>query len=326
MRDLAALIARRLGRPSRRSTSGTRASTAGRYSEAELDEVVRGRYPTVEAFQAKLPECCAAGVRAGGGGLVGSGSGPTRRAARPRDGRRAARGQAAHETACPGRNGLQGLQHRRPRAGAQRRAGLLLNAIDHGLLAASQQRLHEAMAFVFQNRDLELLGSPRRDPKPAARRPSHALEHLRDRRRGPGRHAGLELDVRAPGASRPTPCGGPRHRARGLEPWYARTSGERLRGAGDLLAHDRHGLYLPDYPIGTSSPSGRRRLRGESFGAEFERVTRQGRLTPTPGCAAQSGAPLRRACSPRPARRCAPSPPARRLPAHTAPARTRPGS
>ena len=58
------------------------------------------------------------------------------------------------------RHGLQGLQHRDPRARPQRRAGLLARTeIDHWFLSGvPNNAFTEALAFVFQERDLELLG------------------------------------------------------------------------------------------------------------------------------------------------------------------------
>ena len=74
-----------------------------------------------------------------------------------------------------------------------------LNDVDHWLLnGVPNTAFTEALAFVFQARDLELLGLAKPDARDEAL--AHAerlLGHLRDRRRGAGGHGGVALDVRA---------------------------------------------------------------------------------------------------------------------------------
>ena len=54
-----------------------------------------------------------------------------------------------------------------------------------------------------------------------------------------------------------------------------------------------YGLYLPDYAIGhLIAFQVAEHFRGRDFGAEFERVTRQGRLTPDAWMRGAVGAPL----------------------------------
>src|SRR4029077_13088835 len=54
-----------------------------------------------------------------------------------------------------------------------------------------------------------------------------------------------------------------------------------------------YGLYLPDYPLGhlIAFQLGRK-VAGDRFGSEFERVARQGRLTPDAWMRGAVGAPL----------------------------------
>jgi hypothetical protein len=54
-----------------------------------------------------------------------------------------------------------------------------------------------------------------------------------------------------------------------------------------------NGLYLPDYPLGhIIAFQLAKQFRGRDFGAEFERVARQGRLTPDAWMQGAVGGPL----------------------------------
>ena len=76
-----------------------------------------------------------------------------------------------------------------------------LNRVDHTLLpGVPNNAFTEALAFVFQGHDLELLGLA--SPDAAQRGDEDAqrfLGHVRDRRRRAGGHRGVALDVRPPG-------------------------------------------------------------------------------------------------------------------------------
>ena len=147
-----------------------------------------------------------------------------------------------------------------------------LYEVDHTLLAGvPNNAFTEALAFVFQARDLELLGLA----KPSAREPSGSRvlndfwATLGDRRRGAGRHRRLALDVRAPGRdARPAARGDAwRSRAGPVEPVLRAGAGREGHGAArHLLAHDRAAASTcPPTRWGTSSPSSSRsssRARG----------------------------------------------------------------
>ena len=118
----------------------------GKYTEAELDAMTKKQYPTPEAYAADIPRLLRdLGFSAGARAVPGRphrGRSLARRG--PRDGRRPARrqGPPAHARR-QGRHGLQGLQHRGPRDGPQRRADLL--AADdrpHAAAGRAQHRLH----------------------------------------------------------------------------------------------------------------------------------------------------------------------------------------
>ena len=80
-----------------------------------------------------------------------------------------------------------------------------LTTIDHTLLqGVPNTAFTEALAFVFQARDLELLGLGA--PDPAGRAPAgprRLLGHARDRGRGARRHRGLALALRPSRRRRP---------------------------------------------------------------------------------------------------------------------------
>ena len=121
-RDLAGLIKKRLGRPLEPFDIWyTGFKPRGRYSEAELDRIVQAKYATVDAFQTGLPRPPAEARLRGREVALARRAHRRRPVARrrPRAGRRAPRGQGppAHPRAAGG-DELQGLQHRRPRAGA----------------------------------------------------------------------------------------------------------------------------------------------------------------------------------------------------------------
>jgi hypothetical protein len=150
---------------------------------------------------------------------------------------------------------LQGLQHRHPRARPQRRADLLAERYrPHPSQGVPNTAFTEAIAFVFQARDLELLGLAQPDPR------NEALKTLDDfwstfEMAGVSLvdMGGLALDVCQPEADAGTAEGGdPADRPRCVEPLFRPVFGARdVDAAGHLFAHDPvQFLYLPDYPIG----------------------------------------------------------------------------
>ncbi len=201
---VAAIVESRLGRPLEPFDvwyNGFR--PRGKYTEEELDAIVRKKYPNAEAFQDDIP-----------GILVHLGFSPER-----------ARYLAARIVVDPARGSGHAL-------GAQRRADkahlrtrvekegmnykgyniavhelghnveqtFSLNDVDSTLLqGVPNTAFTEALAFVFQAHDLELLGLAKPDPQAAALQDvERLLGDLRDRRRRPRRHGRLALDVRPP--------------------------------------------------------------------------------------------------------------------------------
>lgn len=301
VRDLARAIAARLGRPLEPFDiwySGFKAR--GAYGEEELDRLVRSKYPTVEAFGTELPQV-----------LQRLGFSPERSqwladriAVDP------ARG-AGHAMGAVRREDKAHLRTRVPRGGMDYKGFNValhelghnveqvfsLNGIDRwSLSGVPNNACTEAVAFVFQNRDLELLGL--QTPSAGTRR-AQALATLWNTYE----IGGVSLvDMRVwrwmydhPGATPAELREATLAIAREVwNRWYAPVFGCR---DSDILAIYSHmivyALYLPDYPIGhIIAFQVARRLEEGDFGAELERVTRQGRLTPDGWMRGAVGGPI----------------------------------
>ncbi|HYN20980.1 MAG TPA: hypothetical protein VE078_08470 [Thermoanaerobaculia bacterium] len=289
VKDLAAVIKTRLGRnlePFDIWYSGFK--SRGSYSEAELDRIVKEKYPTVGAFQTGLPQV-----------LQGLGfSAEKARWLAERIVVDPARG-AGHAMPAIRREDKAHLRTRVPRGGMDYKGYNIaihelghnveqvfsLNGIDHVSLAGvPNNAFTEALAFVFQHRDLELLGLQ----KPSAEtRRTQALATLWNTYEIGG--VGL-VDMRVWRWMIEHPDAKPAELREATlaialdvwNRWYAPVFGVR---DSDILAIYSHmivyGLYLPDYPIGhIIAFQVADKLEEGDFGTEFERVARQGRLTP----------------------------------------------
>ncbi|HEX2642466.1 MAG TPA: hypothetical protein VHU81_05715, partial [Thermoanaerobaculia bacterium] len=162
-KDLAKLVQKRLGRPLEPFDvwySGFK--SRGRYSEAELDRIVGQKYPSVEAFQAGLPDI-----------LKGLGFAPDKASwLAERIVVDPSRG-AGHAMQAYRREDKSHLRTRIPQGGMNYKGYNIaihelghnveqvfsLNGIDQWWLSGvPNNAFTEALAFVFQRRDLELLG------------------------------------------------------------------------------------------------------------------------------------------------------------------------
>ena len=311
VRQLGALIARRLGRPLEPFDiwyPGFKARS-GR-SEEELDRLVRSKYPTVAAFQADLPRILrdlgfaperaawlAARIVVDPSRGVGHAMGA------------AMRGDQAHlRTRIPpeGMN-YKGYNIAIHELGHNVEQVLSLDGIDHWLLSGvPNNAFTEALAYSFQNRDLELLGlgGPDRDARATAAlgalwatyeigavalvdmkvwrwlyaHPEATPAELKQAVLAAARevwNAYFAPVLGRPGYMEPVPG----------------------RDACDLLAVYSHmvsyPLYLSDYAIGHIIDFQiSEKLTGPAFGAEFERMARQGRVTPDGWMKGAVGTPI----------------------------------
>jgi hypothetical protein len=172
-----------------------------------------------------------------------------------------------------------------------------LNGIDHWFLnGVPNTAFTEALAFVFQGRDLELLGLD----SPGAG--AHHLEAL-DTLWGTAEIAGVALVDMAvwrwmyahPEATPAELREATLTAARDVwNRYYAPAFGSRDEEILAIYSHMIvYGLYLPDYPLGhIIAFQVADKVTGERFGAEFERVARQGQLTPDAWMRGAVGQPI----------------------------------
>jgi hypothetical protein len=166
--QVAALIEKRLGRPLEPFDvwyNGFRAR--GAYSEAQLDEIVSKKYPTAAAFERDIPnilvklgfskeraDLLAANVAVDPARGSGHALGAAMRSAKTHLRTRVERGGMNYK-------GYNIAVHE---LGHNVEQTFSLNLIDHTLLqGVPNAAFTEALAFVFQNKDLELLGLARPD-------------------------------------------------------------------------------------------------------------------------------------------------------------------
>jgi hypothetical protein len=301
--EVAALIAKRLGRPLEPFDvwyAGFK--PRGKYTEADLDARTRKKYPTAAAYAADMPRMLqklgfsAERARFLAANIVvepSRGAGHAFGAAR--------RDDKAHLRTRVGAGGMdyKGYNIAVHEMGHNVEQVFSVTTIDHTLLqGVPNNAFTEALAFVFQARDLELLGLTGRDPNAAHYK---ALETFWATREIAG--VGL-IDMRAWRWLYAHPEATPaelREAVVGIaqEVWnryYA-----DLLGARDvpILAIYSHmvelSMYTPDYPLGHliafQVEKHFEKQKGK-FGVEFERICQLGQLTPDAWMRQAVGAPL----------------------------------
>lgn len=299
---VAKLIEKRLGRPLEPFDvwyAGFK--QRGKYSEAELDDIVRKKYPTPEAYKKDIPnilqklgfskeraEYVADNIivhpARGSGHAFGAGKRGFKAYLRTRvekDGMNyKAYNIAVHEM---GHNVEQTFS---------------LNDIDHTLLAGvPNTAFTEALAFVFQGHDLELLGLVKPDAK------SRALATLNDFW-GTYEISGVALVDMAvwhwmydhPQATAAQLKEATLGIARDIwNRYYAPVFGKKDVVLLGIYSHMIDSfLYLPDYPIGhmIAFQIERQMEKAGSIGTEFERIAKTGSVAPDLWMKKATGAPV----------------------------------
>ncbi len=290
---LAKVISTRLGRPLEPFDlwySGFRPRSTA--SEAELDRITRARYPTAEAFAKALPETLRRiGFSAERAGWLADrievdparGSGHALGAAR--------RGDKAHLRTRVGKDGMdyKGFNIAIHELGHNVEQTFSLHGVDHTLLqGVPNAAFTEALAFVFQARDLDVLGLAA--PDPDARR----LAALDDLWSCAEIAAVALVDLRMWHWMYDHPHASPAQLRQATiaiardvwNRWWAPLVGAKDSPILAIYSHMvNNQLYLPDYPIGQliaaqieehidALPTGR------TLGDEFERMASFGAVAP----------------------------------------------
>jgi hypothetical protein len=273
-------------------------------SEADLDRLTRGRYPTAAAFAKELPatlqrlgfsEEKARFLAARIAVDPARGSGHALEAAR--------RGDEAHLRTRVGADGMdyKGFNIAIHELGHNVEQVFSLYGVDHTLLrGVPNTAFTEAIAFVFQARDLEVLGLP---PPSADARRLLALNDLW----ATFEIAGVALvDIGVWHWMYDHPKATPaqlREATLGIarevwNRWYAPVFGVRDVPLLAIYSHMVSNLlYLPDYPIGHLIAAQleehlERLPPGKRLGEEIERITVQGALAPDVWMKGATGEPV----------------------------------
>jgi hypothetical protein len=273
----------------------------GPYSEAQLDEIVRKKYPTPDAYKKDIPNLLEklGFTRARAEWLAGNiavdaarGSGHALGAAR--------RGDQAHLRTRVEKNGMnyKGFNIAVHEMGHNVEQTFSLNEVDHTLLqGVPNTAFTEALAFVFQAHDLELLGLARPDAK------SRAAKTLNDFW-GTYEISGValvDMDVWTWMYAHPNATPAQLKDATlkiARDTWnrfYAPVFGRRDVPLLAIYSHMIDSfLYLPDYPLGhmIAFQIERKIESAGNLGAEFERMATQGRIAPDLWMRNATGSPV----------------------------------
>jgi len=288
--QIARLIESRLGRPLEAFDiwySGFRPGSE--YSEPQLDEIVAKKYPTAQAYQQDIPNLLvklgfsperaryvAANVVVDPGRGAGHAMGAAMRSAK------------AHLRTRVEKTGMnyKGFNVAMHELGHNVEQTLSLNDVDHTLLqGVPNTAFTEAMAFVFQGRDLEMLGLHKSDAT------SEALRTLNDFW-GTFEISGVALVDMAvwhwmydhPQATPQELKAATLHIAKEIwNSYYAPLFHKRDVILLGVYSHMIEAfLYLPDYPLGhlIAFQIEEQMKKAGSVGPEVERMVTMGRVTP----------------------------------------------
>ena len=273
----------------------------GKYTEAELDAITKKKYPTAGAFAADIPAILVKlGFSQERAGYLASNIevDPSRGAGHAWGAQR--RGDKAHLRTRVGADGMdyKGYNIAVHELGHNVEQTFSLYEVPYNALeGVPNTAFTEALAFVFQARDLELLGLAKPDAT------SEALTVLDDFW-GAYEIGGVALvDMRVWRWMYAHPDATPaelRDATLGIarEVWnrfYAPVFGRRDVVLLGIYSHMIDSmLYLPDYPVGAmiARQVEQQIARSGNLGGEFERMTSQGRLTPDLWMKKATGAPV----------------------------------
>ena len=275
--------------------------TRGEYSEEELDAIVRKRYPTAQAYQDDIPRMLKAlGFSPERASTIAAnivvdparGSGHAMGAAR--------RGDKAHLRTRLEKDGMnyKGFNIAVHEMGHNVEQTLSLNMIDHTLLqGVPNTAFTEALAFVFQGHDLELLGLA----KPTAE--SKAMKTLSDFWSCYEISGVALVDIGVWHWMYAHPDATPSELkaatvAIAKDVWnryYAAIFGSRdvvLLGVYSHMIDSM--LYLPDYPVGymIAFQIEQQMEKAGAIGPEFERMATAGNIAPDLWMEKATGAPV----------------------------------
>ncbi len=272
------------------------------HDEAQLDARTRARYPSADAFAADVPRILTGlGFSAERARflaehiLVEPSRGPGHAAGATR------RDDQAHLRTRVGPNGMdyKGYNIAVHELGHNVEQVFSVTAIDHTLLqGVPNNAFTEALAFVFQHRDLRLLGVGQEDPQARALRTLETFWNAREIAA-----VGL-VDLAAWRWLYAHPNATPAEFRQAVvtlsqELWnrhFAALLGARDVSLLGIYSHlVSYGLYTPDYGLGqliAFQIEQHFERSGRPLGLEFERLALQGRLTPDAWMRQGVGAPL----------------------------------
>jgi len=288
-RDVAALIGKRLGRdllPFDIWYDGFK--QRGEISEPELDKIVSAKYPNLDAFQRGIPAVLEKlGFDAPTAAFLASKieADPARGAGHAQGAEMRSESSHLRTRVPPGGMNYQGFNVAMHELGHCVEQTFSLNRVDHTLLhGVPNNAFTEAFAFVFQAKDLEVLGLEKSDEKAEAMKVLDQFWSLRE-------IAGVALvEMRAWRWLYAHPDAKPAEfreavAAVGTEVWnryYAPVF--KVKDSPVLAIYSHmidYGLYIPHYPIGyIIDYQISDYFRTHSLGKEMERMCVSGRLTP----------------------------------------------
>jgi hypothetical protein len=271
------------------------------HAEAQLDEIVRQKYPTAEAFERDIPNILtklgfsperAAALAANIVVEPARGSGHAWGAAM-----RAAKARLRTRVEKDGMN-YKGYNIAVHELGHNVEQTISLNDVDHTLLqGVPNNAFTEALAFVFQAKDLDLLGLAAPDARAVALQTLHDFW-------GTYEIAGVALvDIAVWHWMYDHPAATPAELrdatvAIAKDVWnryYAPVFGRRDVVLLGIYSHMiEYPMYLPDYPIGhlIAHQIEEQMHRAGNIGPEFDRMARMGRVAPDQWMKNATGRPV----------------------------------